>query len=138
TAGHPRPATAQCAGRGSSRGRAAAGRLEQLATDAVSALDELREIARGLHPAALARGGLPRALPAVARRCPVPVNLDVRLDGRLPDPIELAAYYAVAETLTNTAKHARATAVNLEVSANGDEVSIVVRDDGRGGASLAD
>ena len=109
-------------------------RLGDLAAEANGALDELREIARGLHPAALARGGLPRALPSLARRCPVPVHLAVHIDGRLPDPIELAAYYTVAEALTNTAKHAHATAVDIGIHTDGDRLRIDVRDDGRGGA----
>jgi signal transduction histidine kinase len=112
-------------------------RLEELAGDAKSALDELREIARGLHPAALARGGLPGALPALSRRCPLPVRLNLRLDERLPDPIELAAYYAVAEALTNAAKHGRASVVHVDVATGEDELRITVRDDGCGGADLA-
>ena len=66
--------------------------LDYLAATAIGALDGLRETARGLHPAALARGGLPRALPALARRSPVSVHLDVRIDARLSDSVELAAY----------------------------------------------
>ena len=111
-------------------------RLEELAADANSALEELQEIARGLHPAALARGGLPRALPSLARRCPVPVRLELRPDRRLPDPIELAAYYAVAEALTNTAKYGQASVVHVVVT-DDDALQISVRDDGCGGADLA-
>jgi signal transduction histidine kinase len=99
-----------------------------VADEAGSALDELREIARGLHPGALGDGGLKPALTTLTRRSTVPVCLDVRLDRRLPELIEIAAYYAVAEALPSTAKHARAT---------GDDVLwIQVRDDGRGGAHL--
>ncbi len=112
-------------------------RLEELAADANSALEELQEIARGLHPAALARGGLPRALPSLVRRCPVPVRLELRLDRRLPDPIELAAYYAVAEALTNTAKYGQASVVHVVVVTDDDALQISVRDDGCGGADLA-
>jgi signal transduction histidine kinase len=102
-------------------------------------LDELREIARGLHPAALADGGLRPALKALARRSAVPVRLDVGVDGRLPEPIELAAYYVVSEALTNTAKHASAsaTAIDVEVAADGGMLRVCVRDDGDGGADLA-
>jgi signal transduction histidine kinase len=101
-------------------------------------LDELREIARGIHPAILADGGLRPALKALARRFPVPVRLDVQVEGRLPEQTEIAAYYVVSEALTNTTKHAHATAADVQVAvAAGDGVLRVrVRDDGRGGAGL--
>jgi signal transduction histidine kinase len=111
-----------------------------LTAEATGALDELRELARGIHPAILAEGGLPPALNTLARRCTVPVELDVRVDQRLPEPIEIAAYYLVSEALTNTAKHAHASTVRVEVDTAdaGDGVLRVrVRDDGRGGAELA-
>jgi signal transduction histidine kinase len=101
------------------------------------ALDELREIARGIHPAVLAKGGLRLALNALARRSPVPVDLRVRTGGRLPEPVEVSAYYLVAEALTNTAKHARASAVAVEAEVVGDLLVVAVRDDGVGGAYLA-
>ena len=102
-----------------------------------AALEELREIARGIHPAVLADGGLRPALAALARRCPVPVNLHVQIAGRLPGPVEIAAYYVVSEALTNTAKHANASAAQVEVDevaeAAGESVlRVSVRDDGRG------
>jgi signal transduction histidine kinase len=107
------------------------------AADEVTAtLTELREIARGLHPAALAEGGLRPALNALARRSPVPVHLEVGVDRRLPEPIELAAYYVVSEALTNTAKHADATTIDVRVETSADELRIRVRDDGRGGVDL--
>jgi signal transduction histidine kinase len=99
-------------------------------------LDELREIARGLHPAVLADGGLSPAIKGLARRSAVPVRLDVRTDGRLPEPVELAAYYAVAETLTNAAKHAQADVIDVRVDADEQVLRVVVRDDGRGGADF--
>ena len=114
-----------------------AGQLDDVATGLGEALDELREIARGIHPAALAEGGLPPALRALARRSAVPVRLDVRVDGRLPEQVELAAYYAVAEALTNAAKHAAASGVHVEVQAGQGVLRIEVRDDGRGGATFA-
>jgi signal transduction histidine kinase len=77
---------------------------------------ELRELARGIHPAALADGDL-RALRGLARRSPVPVDLQVRVEGRLPEQVETATYFAVAEALTNTAKHAQATVVTIDVDA---------------------
>ena len=85
--------------------------LADIADGLVAALDDLREISRGIHPALLARGGLGPVLKALARRSPLPVELDINLDGRLPDHVEVAAYYVVAEALTNAAKHARPTAI---------------------------
>ena len=114
-----------------------AGQLNDVATGLGEALDELREIARGIHPAALAEGGLRPALKALARRSAIPVRLDVRVDERLPEQVELAAYYAVAEALTNTAKHAAASVVDVDVQAGQDVLRVEVRDDGRGGATFA-
>jgi signal transduction histidine kinase len=113
---------------------ALAARLDPVVDELTGVLNELREIARGLHPAALAEGGLRLALKALARRSAVPVRLEARVDGRLPEPVELAAYYAVSEALTNTARHARATAVDVEVAAADGVLRVRVRDDGRGGA----
>ena len=109
-------------------GRAAAG------LDGV--LADLREIARGLHPAILAEGGLAAALKTLARRCAIPVRLDIEIHERLPEPVELAAYYAVSEALTNTAKHARATSADIEVSRSQGILHVRVRDDGSGGADF--
>ena len=100
---------------------------------------QLQEISRGSPPAILATGGLPTAIKELARRSPVPVQLDVAITDRLPEPIQTAAYYLVAEALTNTAKHAHATTVHVQVDTDhtdaGDPVLRVwVRDDGRGGA----
>ena len=69
-------------------------------------LEELRETARGIHPAILSEGGLEPALKTLARRCPVPVELEMRSEARPPEPVEVAAYYVVSEMLTNAAKHA--------------------------------
>ena len=114
----------------------AAGRLARVTEGLGGVLDELREVIRGIHPAALAQGGLRPALKALARRSPVPVRLDVSLDGRLPGLVELAAYYTVAEALTNTAKHASATVVDVKVALGEAMLSLDVRDDGRGGATV--
>ena len=100
-------------------------------------LEELREIARGLHPAILADGGLRPALKTLARRSAVPVHLDIQVDRRLPEPVETAAYYTVAEALTNTAKHAHATAADIEVAESDGVLHVRVRDDGRGGADFS-
>jgi signal transduction histidine kinase len=109
-------------------------RLEMVIAEANDALEQLREIARGLHPSVLTDGGLRPALTVLARRSAVPVRLDVRVEGRLPEPAELAAYYAVSEALTNAAKHARASAADVEVAAEQGTLRVCVRDDGRGGA----
>jgi signal transduction histidine kinase len=97
-------------------------------------VDELRELARGVHPAALADGGLRPALKTLARRSAVPVRLIVEIDGRLPEPVELATYYVVAEALTNTVKHAHATVIDIEAAADAEVLRVRVCDDGVGGA----
>ncbi len=117
--------------------RELAGQLDRAATELAGVLGELQEIARGIHPAALAEGGLKPALKTLARRSPVPVHLDVRIDGRLPEQVEIAAYYVVSETLTNTAKHASASEVHIEVEVGESCLRIEVQDDGRGGATFA-
>jgi signal transduction histidine kinase len=110
--------------------------LDGVAAGLDGVLQDLREIARGLHPAILADGGLPPALRTVARRSTIPVDLDIQVEGRLPDPVEIAAYYTVCEALTNAAKHARATAAQVEVSASDGILHVRVRDNGRGGADF--
>ena len=100
-------------------------------------LEEPREIARGLHPAILADGGLRPALKTLARRSPVPVDLDVQVPERLPEPVEIAAYYTVSEALANAAKHARATAAHIEAAASDGVLHVRVRDNGRGGADFS-
>ena len=98
-----------------------------------AALDELRELARGIHPEVLTRRGLAAALAAVAGRAPVPVDLDVT-PGRYGEPVEAAAYFVVSEALANVAKYARASAAAVTVGPEGDALVVEVRDDGRGGA----
>jgi signal transduction histidine kinase len=110
--------------------------LDDVVDGLEATLEELREIAHGIHPAVLAEGGLSPALKALARHSPVPVTLQVRVPDRLPGPVEIAAYYVVSEALTNTAKHARASTAEVEVSADADMLHASVRDDGRGGADL--
>jgi signal transduction histidine kinase len=112
------------------------GELDRAVAVTTSALGELREIARGIHPAVLARGGLRFALNALARRSPVPVDLEVRADGRFPEPVEVSAYYIVAEALTNAARHARASAIGVKAEVVNDLLRVTVRDDGVGGARL--
>jgi signal transduction histidine kinase len=113
-------------------------RLEGAVREATGVLEELREIGRGLHPAILTDTGLRPALRALARRSAIPVDLDIRVPGRLPEQIEVSGYYVVTEALTNTAKHARASAVSVEVEVAGEALRVVVHDDGTGGADLAD
>jgi signal transduction histidine kinase len=113
------------------------GELRGLEVDLNGVLEELRTIASGLHPAALSRGGLAPALSALARRSPVPVVLDVRFEGHVAGSVEVAAYYFVAETLTNTTKHAEASRVDVTVELRDDRLWVRVRDDGVGGADPA-
>ena len=110
------------------------GELSHIAEGLTTALDGLREIALGLHPAILVEGGLGPALKTLAHRSPIPVELEVRTVGRLPESIEVAAYYVVSETLTNAAKHSRASRVQAEVEVRDQALLIAVRDDGVGGA----
>jgi signal transduction histidine kinase/uncharacterized protein YoaH (UPF0181 family) len=97
-------------------------------------LDELREIALGIHPAILAEGGLGPALKTLAHRSPIPVELDVRAGVQLPEPVEVAAYYVASEALTNAAKHARASHVYVSVDVRSSMLRVAVSDDGDGGA----
>jgi signal transduction histidine kinase len=113
------------------------GELSNVALGLTSVLDELREIARGIHPAILAEGGLGPAVRTLARRCPVPVEIDIRAGARLPERVEVAAYYVVSETLTNAAKHAHASIVHVEVEALDSLLRLSVTDDGEGGADAA-
>jgi len=101
------------------------------------ALDDLREVSHGIHPAILSQGGLGSALRALARRSALPVELDLRLGAALPEPVEVAAYYAVAEALANAAKHASASAARLDVEASDGAIQLSIRDDGVGGADLS-
>jgi signal transduction histidine kinase len=103
----------------------------------VGASAEVREISRGIHPAILSKGGLGPALKTLARRSTVPVELDVAVDRRLPESAEVAAYYVVAEALTNASKHARASQVTLRVQAEAANLRLAIQDDGIGGADSA-
>jgi signal transduction histidine kinase len=114
--------------------RALQARLAHMERRVGGALEELREISRGIHPAILSRGGLQRALGALARRSAMPVELDVRAERPLPEPVEVAAYYVVSEALTNAAKHAHASVVNVELDARDSILELAIRDDGIGGA----
>jgi signal transduction histidine kinase len=88
-----------------------------VAAELMGVIDDLREISHGIHPAILSKAGLRPALRALGRRSAVPVELDVRVDGRLPEPIEVGAYYVVSEMLANAAKHARASMIQVDPEA---------------------
>ncbi len=111
--------------------------LSGVADGLASALEELQEIARGIHPAILADGGLAAALKTLARRSAVPVDLDVHTGTRLPAPVEVAAYYVVSEALANAAKHANASVVHVAVEVCHGVLELSIRDDGSGGADPA-
>jgi signal transduction histidine kinase len=110
--------------------------LSQVGEGLASALVELQEISRGIHPAILVEGGLETALGALGRRSTVPVELDLHAERRLPEQVEVAAYYVVSEALTNAAKHAQASVVNVELDAHDSILRLSIRDDGVGGADL--
>ena len=101
------------------------------------ALDELRELARGLHPAVLSDHGLRTAVHALATRAPLPVEIEDVPDGRLPEPVEAGAYYLIAEALTNVTKYAEASVVRVRVEATDGSLVVEVADDGVGGADPA-
>jgi signal transduction histidine kinase len=109
-------------------------KLDDTVAELRDAINELRELARGIHPTILSEAGLEPALMTLARRSPVPVDLRVDLDGQIPTPTEVTAYYVVAEGLTNVARSARATRAEVTVERRDDGLAIGVRDDGIGGA----
>ena len=115
------------------------GQLARIREGLGDALDELREVSHGIHPAILSQGGLDSALRALARRSVLPVELDVRLEAEaaLPEAVEVALYYVAAEALANAAKHARASVARLDVEASDGAVRLSIRDDGVGGADLS-
>jgi signal transduction histidine kinase len=108
--------------------------IADVARELMSVIDELREISRGIHPEVLSRAGLRSALRALSRRSATPVDMDVRVEGRLPEPVEVGAYYVVSETLTNAAKHSRSSVVEVDAEASDGTLRVCVRDDGVGGA----
>jgi signal transduction histidine kinase len=112
-------------------------RLDRIADGLGGALDELREISRGIHPAILSEGGLGPALKMLARRSAIPVEVDVKIESRLPPPVEVAAYYVVSEALANAAKHANASVAQVSVQPRNGRLHLSVRDDGAGGADPA-
>ena len=111
--------------------------LGEIAGELTATIDELREPARGIHPASLSEGGLGAALRILARRAAIPVKLDIRTETRLADPVEVAAYYVVSEALTNTTKHGRASSVRVSLDQHDGLLQLSIRDDGVGGADPA-
>ena len=109
--------------------------LELAGEELTFALEELRELARGIHPAVLTERGLEPAVESLAARAPLPVEVSIDLGERLPGPVEAAAYYVVAEALTNVAKYACASVVSVGVGRSNGTALIEVRDDGVGGAA---
>jgi signal transduction histidine kinase len=122
---------------------AAAGRddlraeLSRIAAGLADAVTELQEFSRGIHPATLSERGLGPALRTLARRSAVPVDLDVTTDARCPEPVEIAAYYAASEALANAMKHARASRIEISLTARDASLLLSIRDDGIGGADPA-
>jgi signal transduction histidine kinase len=112
----------------------AAGLLETLSEDLAKATHELRELARGIHPAVLSDRGLGQALDALASRAPLPVAIESDLNGRLPEQVEAAAYFVVSEALTNVSRHAAADRADVGVHRDNGLLVVEVRDNGRGGA----
>jgi signal transduction histidine kinase len=105
------------------------------AADALgAAVRELQEVSRGIHPAILSKGGLGPAIKTLARRTAMPVELDFSTDGRWPERVEVAVYYVISEALTNAAKHADASLVQVSLQAENGALVAAINDDGVGGA----
>jgi signal transduction histidine kinase len=112
--------------------------LERAIAELGAGLDELRELARGIHPAVLTDRGLDAALAALAARAPVPVEIEGAVGGRVAEPVEIAAYFAVSEALANVAKYAGAEGATVRVERRGGRLVVEVADDGIGGARAED
>jgi signal transduction histidine kinase len=112
--------------------------LENARRELDHALEELRELARGIHPSLLSDRGLDAALESLAHRAPLPVELGLRPGERLPERVESASYFVVSEALTNVAKYARATHATVNVTRDDGRVMVEVSDDGVGGADPSD
>jgi PAS domain S-box-containing protein len=108
--------------------------LERIEAETDTILEDVRELSRGLHPALLSQGGLGPAVKALARKSPIKVDLDVRIDARPSESIETAAYYVISEALTNAAKHSLASRITVEVTTDSAVLQVTIQDDGVGGA----
>jgi signal transduction histidine kinase len=108
--------------------------LDRIATGMVDAVGELQELSRGIHPAIVSSGGLGPALRTLARRSPIPVELDLATDIRLPEPIEVALYFVASEAMANTAKHAHASRIEVALATENSSLVLSIRDNGIGGA----
>jgi len=111
--------------------------VDEAAGKLATALSELRELARGIHPAILTEHGLGLSLEALADRMPLPVELDVKLDRRLPPSVEAASYFLCAEALTNVSRYAHASYARVTVGQAGGVLRVEIADDGIGGADIA-
>jgi signal transduction histidine kinase len=100
------------------------------------AVEDLQEISRGIHPAILSKGGLGPALQMLAHRSAIPVDLDITIDVRLAEPIEVAAYFVASEALANAAKHSLASRIDVSVEQRDGRLVLSIGDDGVGGAEM--
>jgi signal transduction histidine kinase len=116
---------------------AAAAMLDEASAELARATEELRELARGIHPAVLSDRGLAAAVESLAKRAPLPVQIDASLDERLPEAVEAAAYFVVAEALTNVVRHSGADRAEVGIHRDNGRLRVEVRDDGAGGADGA-
>jgi signal transduction histidine kinase len=110
------------------------GTIDRISSEINEVLDDLREISRGIHPVILTQGGLGPAMRTLARRSAIPVELQTVVDERLPEPIEVAAYFVASEALANATKHAQASRIELSLAKSNSSLLLSIRDDGVGGA----
>jgi signal transduction histidine kinase len=113
-----------------------AGMVDELSGQLAKALEELRELARGIHPAVLTDHGLGPAMAALSERVPLEIALELETEDRLPAPVEAAAYFVVAEALTNVVKYAQASSAGVVIRRRGEDLLVTVSDDGVGGAAI--
>jgi signal transduction histidine kinase len=111
--------------------------VERANAKLAAALEELRELARGIHPAILSDRGFAPAVQALTRRVSLPIDCEIRIEGRLPDPVEAAAYFVVSEAVTNVVKYSQAGRASVRAWQEGERVEVEVEDDGIGGADAA-
>jgi PAS domain S-box-containing protein len=111
--------------------------LERVRDELEAVLEDVRELSQGLHPALLSQAGLGPSLRALARKSPIPVELNVSISERPSESTETAVYYAISEALANAAKHAHASRISVVLTTSGSEIRAIVEDDGRGGAEVS-